>query len=107
MIKCNFCEKSFPDVNSLLRHLYKHGYNSESYFLDFKGKRGLCKMCGKPTRYINYVKGYRLYCSKKCAGLDTLNKSRSTKLAKYGDPNFTNQEKRQNTLRNKHDTRRI
>lgn len=81
-----------------------------------------CKYCGKPTKFVSMWTGYSKYCSEKCSQLcpekakicsekslesrknnhkddwdtfilDTANKSKKTKLEKYGDPVFVNPEK--------------
>ena len=45
-----------------------------------------CKMCGKPTRYLSFAKGYSAHCSSKCSAnnSETREKVKQTSLEKYG-----------------------
>lgn len=40
---------------------------SEKLYLLFH-KRTCCEVCGKPTEFINYTKGYKKACSPQCKG---------------------------------------
>lgn len=40
---------------------------SEKLYLLFH-KRSYCEVCGKPTEFINYTKGYKKACSPQCKG---------------------------------------
>lgn len=70
---CALCQKTFESPSSLSRHIFKtHGISSEEYYKKFVGKdtEGLCKVCGKPTKFKGLEKGYSLYCSAACVSHD-------------------------------------
>lgn len=46
-----------------------------------------CKTCGSPTKYTSFTKGYKQFCSPKCASVGTRDKSKQTCLRKYGVDN--------------------
>ena len=52
-------------------------------------------MCSKPTKYICFTTGYNNYCSKYCIENDPklIKKIQSTKEIRYGDKNYTNRKK--------------
>ena len=57
-----------------------------------------CKICGAPTTFFKYFYGYRDTCSKECQSEYVQQKVEDTKLLKYGDKNYTNIEKRLQTI---------
>lgn len=65
---CKICNIEFKGQCSLIRHLSrKHGYSKEQikeYYTNYlkKDKENECLYCGKPTKFINGVKGYNKYC---------------------------------------------
>jgi len=62
---------------------------------------GICKICSSKTKFEDFNKGYREYCSKRCVNnsMDRTDKTKKTKLEKYGNPTYTNREKcKQTTL---------
>lgn len=77
------CEK-YPDIR-LSEKLYKY------YHPDVQN---ICPICGKPTNYINFTKGYAKHCSYTCSALDdnTLNKRKKTSQKKYGTDSPTQAE---------------
>lgn len=58
-----------------------------------------CPICGKKNKFNGYKKGYFEHCSTKCSSLDknVLNKSKLTRLLKYGDENYHNIEQMKKT----------
>ena len=96
--------------------LKKYNITSEEAYLMFH-TRPLCKICGCFTSYINFNKGYRIFCSNKCSMenkrrnnigkkisdtwksksieeiKDRTDKTKATKLFKYGNENYNNIEK--------------
>jgi hypothetical protein len=56
-------------------------------------------VCGSELRFISFNAGYQSFCSISCScKYGTRNeKSKQTKLAKYGDPNYNNTEKNKTT----------
>lgn len=85
MFKCQLCEKKaeFKTIQSLLSHIqHNHkGYNSERYYRTFIMKRGegLCRTCGKPTKFMGLVRGYQRYCGNKCVWRDPAVKEKRAK----------------------------
>ena len=60
------------------------------FYDDFDLKIGLCLECGKRCKFINFVLGYRKFCSKTCANNSEYRKSkvRKTNLEKYGSESY-------------------
>ena len=78
-----------------------------------------CETCGKPTKFLSFIKGYRRFCCGACTGADPVRikksnqtilerygdnygemiskKSQQTKLERYGDANYNNIEKNKQT----------
>ena len=54
-----------------------------------KTDKGHCKLCGKPTKFINKTIGYATYCSAKCSNSDKekIEKQKQTTLLHYGVEN--------------------
>ena len=86
IIKCKICNEEIND-NSIGMHLkHKHNITSEEYYLKYiKNEKGKC-ICGKETKFISILRGYKTYCSPKCARNDPIQiKHREeTCLQKYG-----------------------
>lgn len=63
--------------------------------------------CGKKTEYICIGAGYRRFCSQSCKIKSPLvhEKSKQTKMDRYGDPNYNNIEKLQITCLERYGTR--
>ena len=56
-----------------------------------------CHNCGNSVHFNSISKGYRLFCSPRCAALGTIKKSKQTCLERYGDENYRNTEKSKQT----------
>jgi hypothetical protein len=82
---CPYCG---TETKAISHHINK--YHSEislsefyiGYYLD--GIHPLCESCGKPARFNNASKGFKDYCSTKCARKLMTKKADATKIAKYG-----------------------
>lgn len=119
---CAICGAEFSTTGG--HPLKKHGITNKEYYDTYLKKEGegICKSCGKPTKFLGITKGYSKYCSTKCSnssdevknkrkiscidkyGTTTplLNskvqeKIKQTKLEKYGDENYSNREKAKQT----------
>ncbi len=70
---CKICGKSFKP-NAFGMHIkHKHQITGQEYyhkFVNTENNAGKCKICGKPTYFFGVFRGYRPYCSDKCAGAD-------------------------------------
>ena len=105
MIKCLICGKELKNKLGMPSHLnHSHNISAKDYYDKYlkTDTDGICKICGKPTSFINAIDGYRIYCSSKCANLDPtvrdkinsnmteekrrvkINKIRETNIKKYG-----------------------
>ena len=92
-MKCKICNKELNGSLGLPAHL-KHnhiGYNVQKYYDEFYKKEGegICKYCGKPTKFRTFVHGYNSYCDTKCSNNDpeVRNKYREKCIEKYGVDN--------------------
>ena len=65
-----------------------------------------CPICNKPLNFINFSKGYRKNCSKACAdkNINRVNKIKNTKLEKYGDSNYNNNDLKKQSCITKYGT---
>lgn len=92
--KCFICGELFSPFGSHLKKI--HNIDSKKYYDTFiKTKNeGVCKICGKDTRFGRMSTGYSKYCSNKCKGLDNdiVIKRKSTLKEKYGNENYVNME---------------
>ena len=111
-MKCSICKFETKNLHGLSCHISKHhrDITIQNYYDNYIGSIGICNICGKPTKFLNLVKGYSKFCSTAC-----LNKSpehiqavRDGNLKKYGVENYSQsdefkttrkQSKRQKQLR--------
>ena len=84
-------KKQYPEFYKFIVEKYKHIHIdkfSELLYLYFHNMNEppKCSMCGKQLSLINYSKGYRTYCSKKCMMSDESikEKIKQTHIEKYG-----------------------
>lgn len=67
--KCQICGKECASFKSMFRHIrIEHKMYSKEYYDKFykKPDEGKCVVCGKQTKYVNTIIGYRRYCSVQC-----------------------------------------
>jgi len=78
-------------MKGLSNHIRYHNITSKEYYdLYLKNKdEECCVICGKPTRYVNIVVGYKKYCSTKCSNKseEVKYKKKKTIIEKYGVEN--------------------
>lgn len=69
---CKICNKEFNSIHALSLHLKLHNISAEEYYKKYllKPGEGLCKVCGKPTKYHSLSKGFYTYCCNDCIGKD-------------------------------------
>jgi len=100
-IKCKICNRDCNGLRGLGAHIKSHGLTSKEYYNLYLSKptEGFCKCCNKPTQFLDIGRGYRIYCSDKCAvnDPDYIKRLQNTKLKKYGSKTFSNREKAKNT----------
>ena len=108
------CKECGLDVGSLGMHIkHKHGMNAETYYNKHIAlTNGICKTCGKPTKFIGIEKGgYRQYCSVKCMAnsKEIKDKREQTNLrirgVKYNLASAENREKQYETCLKKFGTK--
>lgn len=80
---------NYPADLSWTEKLYWH-------FNDIK-EHPVCKICGKPVKFINFQQGYQIYCSKKCSNADPEKKELTKEIMeeKYGGTGFASKEIRE------------
>ena len=131
MVKCLECGREFKNSNSLSRHIGIHMAQEEYFnkYLRTSEQEGKCVICGKPTRFRNFV--YSTCCSQSCRNTwinqnrseeerqeiskkisnahkteDVLSKTKQTNIERYGVPYTTQnsdvQEKRRQTCQEKY-----
>lgn len=86
---CKICNKKFNSHIPSAFHLTKmHNMTIKDYYDKFykKENEGICPVCGKSTKFIRFVEGYRVFCSSKCAAnyLETIEKRKATNFKKIG-----------------------
>ena len=120
----NFIKKNWPEFYEHIKKEYNDSPSIQEMVYRFIHKidiRPVCKICGKPVKFFNNSKGFGIYCCSKCAMSDEenvsrqrttfnsrhtkeeiLEKTRQTKLKKYGDPHYNNKEKCKQTCLKKY-----
>ena len=87
-MKCILCDKEILNkgISSHLRRA--HNMSSKEYYDTYVKTEtdGKCKICGKATKFNTILTGYRVYCSSRCANLDSeiRTKIENTSIKKYG-----------------------
>lgn len=104
---CAICNREF-NSDRLSKHVSAtHKIRPQEYYDRYlkKENEGICKNCGKPTKYLNFRLGYRDCCSITCTNIlrygtpytfqseEVKNKAKETKLLRYGDPHYNNRER--------------
>lgn len=71
-MKCEICGNGFINYKALSSHIRQtHKISSDTYYIQYVNDVHTCKICGKPTKFINLANGFHTYCSSKCANCDT------------------------------------
>ena len=103
MLSCNdksgalkkegYFSKVFPELYHIYKNVEFPSWLQDAsfcqklwHFLIENYEQPICKVCGKPCKFINFRNGYRVYCSKKCPSNDKeWQKNRiNTCVEKYG-----------------------
>ena len=63
-MECLICNQNFDRSVSLCNHLLrKHNISAQNYYDSYvKETTGLCKICSKPTKFLNLIVGYKECC---------------------------------------------
>lgn len=104
-IKCKICNKEFEMLQGLSHHIKSvHKMEQKEYYDTYiKTKdEGKCKICGNPTNFWSFTKGYYKYCSQSCVHLDKeiQDKYNKTMLERYGFEHFFQDKNTQEKIRN-------
>ena len=90
-IKESWLKKNLPNLLSYLTDKKGDSISEKIFLLD--NEKSFCKICNTETKFLSITRGYREYCSKKCANSDLeLSKIKSetfkkTSLEKWGVDN--------------------
>jgi len=70
-ITCKICKREFKNMNYLSSHVVKTHKISQEYYDKFLKQPidGICKICGKPTKYRSIGNGYKNCCSRTCLNI--------------------------------------
>jgi len=89
-LTCGICGKVFTE-KTIAPHLRTahNRISSKEYYDKYVKKEGegVCRVCGKPTKYLTLGKGYKPHCGATCAQRDPELRDRvkETRLSKNGD----------------------
>ena len=91
-IVCEICGNKFKSQFAISCHIAnKHHVDLKDYYDKYikQDGEGICKTCGKPTKFDKMSKGYRRFCCYSCAtkNNETQEKMKATNIQKYGVPN--------------------
>lgn len=83
---CEMCNTSYENLSS---HIWQSHHIKIKIYYDTYIKReneGICPICNKETTFLGLNKGYRIYCSKKCASNspEVIVKTQNTNMIRYG-----------------------
>ena len=97
MIKCEICHREIKRYQAFSRHLIAtHGIEPKDYYDRYlkNANDGICKVCGKPTKFKNISRGYMNHCGTYCASHDreAVNKMIQTQTRLYGGPGGASKE---------------
>ena len=89
---CEICGNKFKSQLAISCHIAnKHHVNLKDYYDEYikQDGEGICKTCGKPTKFDKMSKGYRRFCCYSCAtkNNETQEKMKATNVQKYSVPN--------------------
>lgn len=88
IIVCKICNRKFKDgFGSHLKRTHKS--SAQQYYDDYfkQAKDGVCLICNKPTLFSSLKKGYKTFCSSRCANKGTESQRKKKYLERYGVEN--------------------
>ena len=103
-VKCCICNLSFKSNVSLSHHIKSHNMYIKDYYDTYikKENEGICPVCKKETNFKGLNAGYQICCSPQCANKYSVSKIKQVKLERYGDANYNNVSKAQETCLKKY-----
>ena len=75
MLNCIICNQHIDSTKGIAKHLkIKHNMTTKQYYDTYikSENEGICPICGKPTKYYNFTRGYNTHCSTRCSSLDPI-----------------------------------
>ncbi len=108
MIKCSICNKEYKNLQGLSWHISKkHNVSKQEYYFTYYHSEykntGKC-YCGKDTRFLNIIEGFKKYCSHKCANfINNKTSIRETLINRTEEQKQTQYERCKQTQENKSD----
>lgn len=67
-IKNTWVQENLPNLYAFILDKQGDSFSEKIYLLSHD--IGKCLVCGKNTKFLSYLRGYRTYCSKKCSNND-------------------------------------
>ncbi len=112
--------KNHPQVHVEIKKIDSENWFEKLYkYINSIKEAPICKLCGGNVMFYNVRKGYATYCSMDCRNKDNdlkligdknpmknknvVDKSKKTKLIKYGDEHYNNKEQQYKTKEKKYD----
>ena len=90
-MNCLICNQYLANFKAFPGHLTaKHHMTTKEYYDAYlkQENEGICPVCGNETRFININKGYKEFCSLKCATPYATARQKETIKKKYGVDNI-------------------
>ena len=99
-----FIKNNYPDFYQYILDNYSEELTWSEKLYWYKhnlSSPGKCKVCGKNTKYVDFIKGYRIYCSSKCCNSDPEKKlqTKQSCLEKYGVENISQSQEIRNKVK--------
>ena len=66
---CEECNAEFSLKHHLAKHINKYHHGVKEYYNKYLKEEGegICKICKKPTEFLNLSRKYKNCCSKTCS----------------------------------------
>lgn len=94
LFRVEYIKKHYPDFYQFILDQFdnKYPYNESLYlYINHMSEPPICKTCGKPKIYRNSPAGYGKYCNRGCVDNQLKSeKTKATKLERYGNENYNN-----------------
>lgn len=117
-MKCLICSRDYATAAGLGHHIKSsHKLTTKEYYDIYIAKTNkICPICGKENRFFNFILGYSIGCCTEHTNLVKYNvtnvyasehakqKSKQTKLQRYGDEHYNNHDKAIQTINNRYNT---
>jgi hypothetical protein len=99
---CQICQKEYPTLSHLSRHINNHKITKKEYYDKYlkKNHEGICPICHSLTSYTNkWQNAYKIYCSEKCKKCGVPKSVEKTSLKIYGVSNVNKLEGVRNKIK--------